>query len=83
MAKFDIKSNIEYIKKITGNSKISYLCHSQGCSQFFLGYTLDPEFFQKNVDKFGTMGAVLSYKNVVKSFYILMKSFFNLFFFLE
>lgn len=65
MAKYDLVANINYIKNISGNEKISYVCHSQGCVQFFLGYTLNPVFFEKSIDKLATMGAVLSYKYVV------------------
>ena len=71
MAKYDIIANINYIKNISGNEKISYLCHSQGCTQFFLGYSMKPEFFEANLDKLATMGAVLSYKNVVINFYLI------------
>ena len=66
MAKYDIIANINYVKKITGNDKISYVCHSQGCTQFLIGYTMTPEFFESNVEKVGTMGAVLQYMNYVK-----------------
>lgn len=65
MAKYDIVSNINYIKNITDNEKISYLCHSQGCFQFLIGYILDHKFFDDSVDKFGTMGAVLKISEIV------------------
>ena len=68
MAKYDIISNINYIKKITNNKKISYLCHSQGCFQFLIGYTMNPTFFDESVDKFGTMGAVLKISAIVINF---------------
>ncbi len=66
MAKYDITANINYIKDVTNNQKVSYVCHSQGCTQFMLGYTAQPDFFEQNIDKFGTMGAVLKYTNVVR-----------------
>ncbi len=66
MAKYDIKSNINYVKEYTNNEKISYVCHSQGCFQFLIGYILNHEFFDKSVDKFGTMGAVLKITEIVK-----------------
>ncbi len=67
LAKFDVVANIDYIKKLTQNKKISYLCHSQGCSQFLIGYTMNPEFFESQIDKFGTMGAVLNYSGIVSN----------------
>jgi poly(3-hydroxyalkanoate) synthetase len=73
MAKFDVTANINYIKNITQNEKINYVCHSQGCTQFLLGYSLNPEFFEENIEKFGTMGAVLKYTHIV-----IIKFFINL-----
>jgi poly(3-hydroxyalkanoate) synthetase len=70
MAKYDVISNIKYVKEITKSEKINYICHSQGCTQFLLGYTMNPEFFETNVEKFATMGAVLKYTNIVLYFYI-------------
>ncbi len=66
MARYDIVANINYVKNITNNEKISYVCHSQGCVQFFVGYSMNPIFFENSVEKIGTMGAVLKYKNFVK-----------------
>ena len=65
MAKYDIISNINYIKNTTNNEKVSYLCHSQGCFQFLIGYVLNHKFFDDSVDKFGTMGAVLQISKIV------------------
>jgi hypothetical protein len=65
MAKYDVIANINYIKNITNNEKINYICHSQGCTQFLLGYTMNPNFFEENIAKFGTMGAVLRYTHIV------------------
>lgn len=65
MAKYDIVSNIDYVKRVTNNEKVSYLCHSQGCFQFLIGYILNHEFFDNYVDKFGTMGAVLKISEIV------------------
>jgi len=65
MAKYDIISNINYVKKVSNNEKVSYLCHSQGCFQFLIGYILNHKFFDDSVDKFGTMGAVLKISEIV------------------
>jgi len=65
MAQYDIISNISYIKNITENQKVSYICHSQGCFQFLIGYILNHKFFDESVDKFGTMGAVLHISKIV------------------
>ena len=73
MAEFDIISNIEYIKKTTGFEKIDYVCHSQGCYQLFLGYTMDPTFYEKSVNKIATMGAGLKISKVVNFLFLLHK----------
>lgn len=65
MGKYDIVANINYVKEVTNNEKISYVCHSQGCVQFLIGYTMNPDFFEKSLEKIGTMGAVLKYQNFV------------------
>jgi hypothetical protein len=70
MAKFDVISNINYVKKITKNEKISYICHSQGCFQLFIGYTLNPKFFDESVDKFATMGTSLKISQIVNDIFL-------------
>src|SRR5688500_1638427 len=75
LAKYDVIANIEYVKKVSKNSKISYLCHSQGCFQLIIGYTMNPSFFEESVDKFGTMGAVIKISDYNKIFPKFMKYF--------
>lgn len=75
MAKYDVIANIRYVKQVTGNEKVSYICHSQGCTQFILGYTMNPDFFEQNIDKFGTMGAVLKYTHIVCEIYFYLSHF--------
>lgn len=65
MATYDVISNIEYIRQTTSNEKISYVCHSQGCFQFLIGYMLNHKFFDQRIDKFGAMGAVLKITEIV------------------
>jgi predicted alpha/beta hydrolase len=65
LAKYDLKATISYIKTIAGREKISYVCHSQGCFQFLLGYTMYPEFLKNSIDKYGTMGNVLRITKLV------------------
>jgi hypothetical protein len=65
MAQYDVFALIEYVKEKSMREKISYVCHSQGCFQFLLGYTMNPEFFEANIDKYGTMGNVLRISQMV------------------
>lgn len=66
ISKYDVKANIEHIKNITKAEKINYVCHSQGCYQLFLGYTLDNKFFDSNINKVAAMGSGLRISKVVK-----------------
>jgi hypothetical protein len=68
LAQYDVKATIQYIKQTAKREKISYVCHSQGCFQFLISYTMDPEFIRNSVDKYGTMGNVLQITNIVLNF---------------
>ncbi len=65
LAKYDVVSMIDYVKKVSLREKISYVCHSQGCFQFLIGYTMNPLFFENSIDKYGTMGNVLKISQMV------------------
>ena len=65
-AKYDLFSCLNYIRNFDNtHEKIGYICHSQGCFQFLIGFTLMPDYMEQNVDKFATMGAVLKVQNFV------------------
>jgi pimeloyl-ACP methyl ester carboxylesterase len=66
MAVYDLTANINYIKKHTGYAKINYLGHSQGTVQYFIQYTLNPEFIENSIDKFISTGTVVNVFNTVK-----------------
>ena len=68
LAKYDVKANISYIRKVAKVDKISYVCHSQGCYQLFLSYTLDNKFFDDSILKVAAMGSGLRISKVVKIF---------------
>ena len=51
LAQYDAIPMINYIKHISKHEKISYVCHSQGCFRFLMGYTINPEFFESSIDK--------------------------------
>jgi len=73
MSKYDIIANIKYIKAKTNHEKVNYICHSQGCSQFVLSYTLYPDFYDQSIDKYATMGAALRIFSLNKGFVNLVK----------
>ncbi len=70
MAVYDLPANINYIKNKTNYEKIHYLGHSQGTVQYFIYYTINPEFIENNIEKFVSIGTVVNVFNTVLYFYI-------------
>lgn len=72
MAKYDVPGNIKYILNYTNQENLYYIGHSQGTFQFYLAYTLYPEFLQKRVEKFVSIGTVFTlFHSVSSNFYSL------------
>ena len=63
LAEFDLPANINYVKKRDGVDKVYFLGHSQGTLIFFLAYMNDPEFMEKNVAKYASLGTVPNVNN--------------------
>ncbi len=71
MAMYDLTANVFYIKNITNWEKLYYLGHSQGSVQYFIKYTLNPEFIEENIEKFVAIGTVVNvFNTVIIMFYI-------------
>ena len=47
MGKYDLPANVDYVLKKTGVSKITYMGHSQGTTQFWVANTMYPDLGQK------------------------------------
>jgi lysosomal acid lipase/cholesteryl ester hydrolase len=47
MGKYDLPANVDYVLKQTGVSKITYMGHSQGTTQFWVANTMYPDLGQK------------------------------------
>jgi len=62
-AKFDLTSAINFAKKKSNCEKIDYIGHSQGTLIFFLKYMLNPDFMEKNINKFVGVGTVPNVNN--------------------
>ena len=58
MAEFDVKANIEYILKESERSKLAYIGHSQGTTQFFGANAL--EDYSDRVELFVGLGPVIN-----------------------
>jgi len=63
MAKYDLPAMIKFIKEKDKIEKVIYLGHSQGTLIYFLAYMNDPEFIEKNVEKFIALGTVPNVNN--------------------
>ena len=59
MAEFDQPALWEYIMKVTGVEKITYIGHSQGTTQMFASLSLYPEFYQKHMIRFVAVAPVI------------------------
>jgi len=65
MAIYDLTANVFYIKNITKYEKIHYIGHSQGTVQYFIKYSINPDFIEENIDKFVSIGTVVNVFNTV------------------
>ena len=63
MAEYDLPAIINYVKKRDNVEKVYYIGHSQGTLIFFLAYMKDPEFLEKNIQKFVALGTVPNVNN--------------------
>lgn len=46
----DVPAFIDFILEKTGQSKLSYIGHSEGTTQFFIGSSLLPDYYQSKVN---------------------------------
>lgn len=60
MAQYDLPANIKYILNYTQQEKVNYVGHSQGTFMFYLAYTINPEFLEKTIDKYVSLGTVFT-----------------------
>ena len=64
MARYDAPAFIDYITETTGHEKISYVGHSEGTTQFFLGASLLPEYYTSKINLFMALAPVASTANI-------------------
>lgn len=58
MAKYDLPAVVDFVKERDGVKKVDYIGHSQGTLIYFLNYMNDPEYMEKNINKFVAVGTV-------------------------
>lgn len=59
MGLYDVPSFINFIKEKTGQKKVTYVGHSEGTTQMFVGTSLIPEFYESKVDLFVALAPVV------------------------
>ena len=69
IVKYDLTSEINYIKKRTGVEKIHFVGYSEGSTLFLMLYMDNPHFVESSINKFVSIGTVpnLSYINITIS----------------
>lgn len=64
MARKDLPTIIDHILAQTGHEKLTYIGHSEGTTQFFLGASLIPDYFTAKVNLFVGLAPVASTANI-------------------
>jgi len=65
--KYDITSEICYIKNRTGTKKVDFIGYSEGSTLFLMLYMDNPNFVESSINKFVSIGTVLNLSNVTLS----------------
>ena len=60
----DLPTFIDHVLDTTGQEQLTYIGHSQGTTQMFLGASLDPDYFSKKVNLFVALGPATKMSNV-------------------
>jgi lysosomal acid lipase/cholesteryl ester hydrolase len=68
MGIYDLPTMIEKIKAKSGVKKITYIGHSQGTTQLFVGFSLMEKYFNENLNGFIGLGPVAKIDNIKSSF---------------
>lgn len=59
MGVYDQPAMIDYILNITGQEKLSYIGHSEGTTQMFIGASLKPDYFKQKVEYFTALAPIV------------------------
>lgn len=63
MGEYDLPSQLNYIKKITGQEKVTYVGHSQGTSQMFSALATNEQFIKSRVNLFVALAPTTNLAN--------------------
>ena len=64
IAKYDLTSEINYIKKRTGVDKVHFVGYSEGSTLFLMLYMDNPHFIESSINKFVSIGTVPNLSNI-------------------
>jgi pimeloyl-ACP methyl ester carboxylesterase len=63
MGEYDVPANVDYITKVTGVEKITYVGHSQGTSQMYYALATNEDHLSTKVNLFVALGPVMRLTN--------------------
>jgi lysosomal acid lipase/cholesteryl ester hydrolase len=59
MGQHDVPANLDYITKVTGQAKVTYVGHSQGTSQMYYALATNENYIASKVNLFVALGPVM------------------------
>jgi lysosomal acid lipase/cholesteryl ester hydrolase len=60
MGLYDVPAFIDFILAKTGQDKLTYVGHSQGTTQMFIGTSLIPDYYASTVNLFVALAPVVN-----------------------
>ena len=72
MAEQDLPTFIDFVLEETGYEKLSYVGHSEGTTQMFLGASLNPDYFNQKVNLFVALAPVANTATIDSPFLLAM-----------
>jgi len=66
----DLPTLIDFVLETTGQDTISYVGHSEGTTQMFLGASLDPDYFTQRINLFIALAPVASTANISEKYIV-------------
>ena len=67
MGTIDVPTFIDFITEKTGQKQVSYVGHSEGTMQMFMGLSLMPEYFKEKVNVFAAMAPAVFMRSLEQS----------------
>lgn len=65
---FDAPAQIDFVRKMTGVEKLTYIGHSQGTTQMFYALATDHDFWEKRLNLFVALAPVVGLSNTDSKF---------------